>query len=52
MNLEQLIEDLDQNYGNPRAPKQYHRIQLAVAELRRLQSVEVEYNNLKNKQTN
>jgi hypothetical protein len=50
MNLDNLINELDQNYGNPNAPKQYKRIQEAVAELRRLQAVEIEYNKLKGEQ--
>jgi len=36
MNLDTLIYDLDQRYGNPYA-KECHLIQLAIAELRRLQ---------------
>jgi hypothetical protein len=39
MRLEELIEALDQRYGNPHA-KECHLIHKAIAELRRLQSLE------------
>jgi hypothetical protein len=39
MNLKDLIEALDQRYGNPHA-KECHLIQQAIAELRRLQALE------------
>jgi hypothetical protein len=44
--LEKLIEELDNRYGNPKAPQQFKTIQLAIKELRRLQELE---NNLENK---
>lgn len=39
MKLEELIEALDQRYGNPHA-KECHLIQLAIIELRKLQDME------------
>lgn len=38
MNLNDLIEILDQRYGNPYASKTCYHIQEAVKELRRLQA--------------
>lgn len=38
MNLNDLIEILDQRYGNPYAAKTCYHIQEAVKELRRLQA--------------
>jgi hypothetical protein len=40
MKLEQLIEQLDNRFGNPNAPSQYSLIKLAIAELRRLQELD------------
>jgi len=37
MNLDELIEALDQQFGNQYAPQRYKIIQQAVAELRRMQ---------------
>ena len=39
MKLEELIEELDQRYGNPYA-KECHLIQEAIVELRRLLALE------------
>jgi hypothetical protein len=39
MTLSELIEALDQRYGNPHA-KECHLIHKAIAELRRLQTLE------------
>jgi hypothetical protein len=39
MTLSELIEALDQRYGNPHA-KECHLIHKAIAELRRLQALE------------
>lgn len=36
MNLEELIEALDQRYGNPYAANEYGLIQQAVVELRKV----------------
>lgn len=38
MTTNELIELLESRFGNPYAPKHYHCIQLAIAELRRLQT--------------
>lgn len=38
MTTYELIELLESRFGNPYAPKHYHCIQLAIAELRRLQA--------------
>lgn len=40
MKLEELIEALDQQFGNQYAPQRYKIIQEAVKELRRLQEME------------
>lgn len=40
MTLKELIETLDQQFGNQYAPQRYKIIQQAVAELRRLQALE------------
>jgi len=36
MSVAELIEALDQQYGNPNCPAQYKLIQQGIAELRRL----------------
>lgn len=38
MKLDELIEALDQRYGNPYMAKEYGLIQEAIKELRRMQS--------------
>jgi hypothetical protein len=40
MNLNELIETLDQRFGNQHAPQRYKIIQQAIIELRRLQALE------------
>lgn len=40
MKLDELIEALDQRYGNPYMAKEYSLIQQAIQELRRLQALE------------
>ena len=44
MNLEELIEALDQRYGNPYASKECGLIQQATEELRRLKQLEDKQN--------
>jgi hypothetical protein len=42
MSLSELIEALDQRYGNPHA-KECHLIHKAIAELRKFQQIKEEY---------